>query len=121
MARILVVEDNLVNMNLVVFLLNKMEHIVLQAMDGEQAVKFAHELMPDLILMDMQLPGTDGLTAVLQLKADQATSHIKIIALTAFAMPGDEEKFKGAGCDAYLSKPIRYQDFFALISATLSI
>lgn len=120
MARILVVEDNPVNMNLVVFLLNKLEHEVLQAMDGEQGVKLAREFAPDLILMDMQLPGTDGLTAVRQLKANQATAHIKIIALTAFAMAGDEEKFKEAGCDAYLSKPIRYQDFFALISATLS-
>lgn len=120
MARILVVEDNPVNMNLVVFLLNKLSHEVLQATDGEQGVQLAREHLPDLILMDMQLPGTDGLSAVRILKADTTTSQIKIIALTAFAMPGDEEKFKHAGCDGYLSKPIRYQDFFGLVNATLN-
>lgn len=119
MARVLVVEDNPVNMNLVVFLLKKLEHEILQATDGEQGVLLASEYLPELILMDMQLPGTDGLTAVGMLKSNPSTAHIKIIALTAFAMAGDEEKFKAAGCDGYLSKPIRYQDFFVLLNDIL--
>ncbi|MCH8618327.1 response regulator [Undibacterium sp. TS12] len=119
MARILIIEDNPVNMKLAAFLLQNAGHEVLQAVDAEQGMQVAHDMLPDLILMDMQLPGIDGITATRQLKTDAATAQIKIIALTAFAMSGDEERFRAAGCDAYMAKPIRYQAFLSLVDAML--
>ncbi|MFZ6654947.1 response regulator [Undibacterium sp. TJN19] len=119
MARVLIIEDNPVNMRLAAFLLQNAGHEVLQAVDAEIGIQCAQKQLPDLILMDMQLPGIDGLTATRQLKADNATANIKIVALTAFAMTGDEERFRAAGCDAYLAKPIRYQEFLSLVTAIL--
>lgn len=115
MARILVIEDNAANMKLVVFLLEKAGHEVLQARDAEEGLRLARERLPQLILMDVQLPGMDGLAATRLLKADAATRQIKVVALTALAMSGDREKIEAAGCDGYIAKPIRYQEFLRVV------
>jgi len=115
MARILIIEDNPTNMKLVVFLLEKEGHEVLQATDAEEGISVARDRLPELILMDVQLPGMDGLAATRLLKGDAATCGIKIVALTAFAMTGDREKIKTAGCDGYIAKPIRYQEFLKVV------
>lgn len=115
MARILVVEDNAVNMRLTVTLLQREGHEVLEAVDAEEGTSLARERLPKLILMDVQLPGMDGLTATRLLKADAVTRGIKIVALTALAMSGDRERVAAAGCDGYISKPIRYQEFLRVV------
>lgn len=120
MALILVIEDNAANLKLVVFLLEKAGHETLQARDAEDGIRLAHERQPALILMDVQLPGMDGLAATRLLKADAATRQIKVVALTALVMAGDREKIEAAGCDAYIAKPIRYQEFLKLIG-TLAV
>lgn len=115
-ARILVVEDNAANMKLAVYLLETAGHEVLQAADAEEGVRLARERQPTLILMDVQLPGMDGLVATRLLKGDLTTRAIKILALTALAMGGDKEKIRAAGCDGYLAKPIRYREFLARVA-----
>lgn len=115
MARILMVEDNPASMKLAVFLLENAEHEVLQAIDAEEAIRLAQDRHPQLILMDVQLPGMDGLAATRLLKGDAATRDIKIIALTALAMSGDREKIEAAGCDGYIAKPFRYQEFMKVV------
>ena len=120
MARILVIEDNAANMKLAVFLLEKAGHETLQARDAEEGLCLAHERHPELILMDVQLPGMDGLTATRQLKGDAATRDIKVVALTAFAMDGDREKIEAAGCNGYIAKPIRYQEFLKTVEDMLA-
>lgn len=120
MTRILVIEDNPANMKLAVLLLNNSGYEILQAEDAEEGIRLARAQLPDLILMDVQLPGMDGLEATRQLKADVATRHIKILALTAFAMTGDREKIEAAGCDGYISKPIHYQDFLKDVAAKVA-
>jgi two-component system cell cycle response regulator DivK len=119
MACILVIEDNPSNMKLAVFLLEKEGYEVVRAIDAEEGIRIARQRLPDLILMDVQLPGMDGLTATRLLKADASTRHIKIIALTAFAMRGDQEKIQAAGCDAYIAKPIRYKEFLKAVAQSL--
>ncbi len=119
MATILVVEDNPTNMTLSVFLIEKAGHSVLTATDAESGLALARANHPDLILMDIQLPGIDGLTAISLLKRDEATSKIPVIALTALAMKGDEERIRAAGCDGYIAKPMRYKEFLASIEAQL--
>lgn len=119
MAKILIVEDNVQNMKLAAFLLNSAGHVVIQASHALGGIAIAQEHMPDLILMDIQLPGMDGLTATQLLKKDPATRGIKIYALTAFAMKGDEERIYAAGCDGYIAKPIRYQSFLETVVAAL--
>jgi two-component system cell cycle response regulator DivK len=121
MAKVLVVEDNPANMKLVTFLLQSAGHAVLSATDAEVGLTMARGEQPDLILMDIQLPGMDGLEATLLLKRDDATSAIPVIALTALAMKGDEERIRAAGCDGYIAKPMRYQEFLATIAAQLSL
>ena len=120
MAKVLVVEDNGANMRLALLLLTSVGHTVLQATSGEGALTSARNERPDLILMDIQLPGMDGLEAIAQLKRDEATRDIPMIALTALAMKGDEERIRAAGCDGYIAKPIRYQEFLAVIAAELA-
>ena len=117
MARILIIEDNAANMKLGVLLLETAGHTVITATDAEAGLTLARAERPDLILMDIQLPGMDGLEATTQLKQDEATRAIPVIALTALAMKGDEERIRAAGCDGYIAKPMRYQDFLATISA----
>ena len=120
MAKVLIVEDNSANMTLAVFLLQSAGHAVLTARDAEAGLTLARDEQPDLILMDIQLPGMDGLQATALLKRDDATRAIPVIALTALAMKGDEERIRAAGCDGYIAKPMRYQEFLATIAAQLT-
>ncbi|WIM04938.1 MAG: response regulator [Candidatus Nitricoxidivorans perseverans] len=113
MSLILIVEDNPTNMKFAVTVLESAGHRVLQATDAATGIRIAHESPPDLIFMDIQLPVMDGLEASRRLKADPATRHIPIYALTAFAMAGDEERVRAAGCDGYLPKPVSYKDLLA--------
>ncbi|MES2071656.1 MAG: response regulator [Pseudomonadota bacterium] len=119
MMKVLVVEDNEANMKLAVIVLESGGYQVVQAVDGAQGIDQARRELPDLILMDIQLPGTDGLTATRILKADVATSHIPIIALTAYAMKGDDERMFAAGCDGYITKPIHYPELLAQVARHL--
>lgn len=120
MARILVVEDNADNMVLTVLLLESVGHTVLPAIDAEAGLAIARAERPDLILMDIQLPGIDGLQATALLKLDPVTRVIPVIALTALAMKGDEERIRAAGCDGYIAKPISIQEFLATITALVA-
>lgn len=117
MSRILIVEDNPANMNFAVTVLENAGHQALQAENAITGIRLAREGLPDLIFMDIQLPGMDGLEASRLLKADEATRHIPIYALTAFAMKGDEEHILAAGCDGYLAKPVSYKDLLATVAA----
>ena len=119
MAKVLIVEDNAANMTLAVFLCQSAGHTVFSATDAEAGLKLARGEQPNLILMDIQLPGMDGLEATLLLKRDASTRSIPVIALTALAMKGDEEKIRAAGCDAYIAKPMRYQEFLTTIASYL--
>ncbi len=119
MATILVVEDNAANMKLAVFLLESAGHRVLSAATAETGLAMARADQPALILMDIQLPGMDGLEATTRLKAGTATRHIPVIALTALAMKGDQARTRAAGCDDYIAKPLRYQEFLAKVTARL--
>ncbi len=103
---ILVVDDNPTNLKLVSFLLTANGHAVRTAGNADEALAAVHQCTPELILMDVQLPGMDGLALTRQLKADPATRGCFIVAFTAYAMKGDEERAIAAGCDAYLTKPI---------------
>jgi CheY-like chemotaxis protein len=105
-AKILVVDDNPTNLKLVSDVLGFEGHEILQAVDAEAAQAIIAGPLPELVLMDIALPGMDGLALTRQLKADARTRHIRIIALTAFAMKGDEQKALDAGCDGYITKPI---------------
>lgn len=120
MARILVIEDNLANMKLACLLLRNAGHEVLCADDAETGLTLARVDLPDLILMDIQLPGMDGLAATALLKQDPATAAIPVIALTAMAMKADQEKSQVAGCDAYIAKPLRYQELYQAIDGLLT-
>ena len=120
MAKVLIVEDNPANMTLATFLLESAGHTVLSATDAEAGLTLARDEQPDLILMDIQLPGMDGLEATALLKQDDATRAIPVIALTALAMKGDEERIRAAGCDGYIAKPLAYKDFLAVISTQLA-
>jgi two-component system cell cycle response regulator DivK len=120
MAIVLVVEDNPANMKLATFLLQSAGHTVLSATDAEVGLTLARGEQPNLILMDIQLPGMDGLEATALLKRDETTCAIPVIALTALAMKGDEERIRAAGCDGYIAKPMRYQEFLATITAQLA-
>jgi two-component system cell cycle response regulator DivK len=115
MANVLVVEDNAANLALAVFLLNSAGHTVVTATTAEAGLTLARAGQPDLILMDIQLPGMDGLDATALLKAEESTRAIPIIALTALAMKGDEQRIRDAGCDGYIAKPISYRDFLNTI------
>ena len=120
MARILIVEDNVANMKLAKLLLTHAGHSVLVAVDAESGLAIARADHPDLILMDIQLPDMDGLAATALLKKNPATAAIPIIALTALAMKVDRDKSREAGCDAYIARPLRYQELYASIDSLLS-
>ena len=119
MARVLVIEDNPTNLKLATFLLQSAGHTVLSAADAEAGLMLARGEQPNLILMDIQLPGMDGLEATALLKQDNTTCAIPVIALTALAMKGDEERIRAAGCDGYIAKPLAYREFLAIVSAQL--
>ena len=118
-TKILIVEDNENNRSLFRDILTFHGYEVSVAVDGQEGVTLARELMPDLILMDIQMPRMDGKTAGGMLKGDPATSGLKIIALTSFAMQGDQEKFLAAGFDGYLSKPINTLELPGLVKQWL--
>lgn len=118
--RVLVVEDNPSNLKLVVFLLEKEGFLVKQATDAQHGIQISKEWKPDLILMDIQMPGMDGLTATRLLKDNPETAEIRIVALTALAMPGDRERASAAGCDGYITKPIHYQEFLETVKRVLA-
>lgn len=107
-------------MRLVVFLLQSAGHSVLMARDAEAGLTLAREERPDLILIDIQLPGMDGLEATRILKGSEVTAAIPVIALTALAMKGDEERIRAAGCDSYIAKPMAYPDFLAAVAGQLT-
>jgi two-component system cell cycle response regulator DivK len=119
-ATILIVEDNPANMSLAVFLLQSVGHTVLTATDAEAGLTLARTERPRLILMDIQLPGIDGLEAIGLLKKDASTRAIPVIALTALAMKGDEERIRASGCEGYIAKPMRYKEFLATVEAQLA-
>ena len=114
-SRILVVDDNLTNLKLACDVLEWAGYEVAAARDAEEAVEIIAQSPPALILMDIGLPGMDGLTLTRQLKAAEATRQIRVIALTAFAMKGDEERIREGGCEAYLSKPISVGKFIETV------
>jgi two-component system cell cycle response regulator DivK len=118
-ATVLIVEDNPANMTLATFLVQSAGHAVISATDAEAGLTLARAEQPGLILMDIQLPGMDGLEATRQLKRDAVTRAIPVFALTALAMKGDEERIRAAGCDGYIAKPLAYRDLFAILSAQL--
>jgi two-component system cell cycle response regulator DivK len=121
MARILIVEDNADNMFLTVMLLQSAGHTVLSAPDAEVGLTLARAELPDLILMDIQLPGMDGLEATALLKRDNLTRAIPVVALTALAMKGDEERIRAAGCDGYIAKPMGIHEFLTTVAAHLAV
>ena len=121
MSKILIVEDNAANMKLAMVVLSSAGHSVLSATDAETGLTLARSEQPQLILMDIHLPGMDGLAAIALLKNDDATRAIPVLVLTALAMKGDEERIRAAGCDGYIAKPMRYQEFLATVAAQLAL
>jgi CheY-like chemotaxis protein len=116
---ILIIDDNLTNLKLIKAVLTFSGHSVLTAVDGEEALQVLSSCTPKLILMDLQLPGIDGLELTRRIKADTALNGIPIIALTAYAMKGDEEKVRSAGCDGYITKPINTRTLPQLVDSIL--
>ena len=113
--KILIVEDNELNMKLFHDLLESKGYDILQTRDGMEALKMARAHMPDLILMDIQLPEVSGLEVTKWLKEDDNLKRIPVVAVTAFAMKGDEEKIREGGCEDYISKPISVNHFMEVI------
>jgi CheY-like chemotaxis protein len=116
---ILIVDDNAVNLRLARTVLAGEGYEVRTAADADEALSVLQAFRPRLILMDMQMPGMDGFELTRRLKADPATKEIIVLALTAYAMKGDEERAREAGCDGYVSKPIDTRALPALIARTL--
>jgi two-component system, cell cycle response regulator DivK len=119
-SRILLVEDNIDNLELVRFLLIRSGYQVLDANDGQMGMDIARRELPDLILMDLSLPGVDGWTAARELKADPKTASIPLLALTAHTLPGDRSKALESGFNGYISKPINLQSFADDIARALN-
>ena len=117
--KILIVEDNELNMKLFHDLLEVHGYTTLQTKDGREALQLAREHRPDLILMDIQLPEVSGLEVTKWIKADDELKSIPVIAVTAFAMKGDEEKIRSGGCEAYIAKPISVNSFLETIQNVL--
>ena len=120
MAKVLIIEDNAANMTLATFLLQWAGYSLLSATDAEAGLTLARDERPDLILMDIQLPGMDGLQATRLLKRDEATRAIPVVAVTVLAMKGDEERIRAAGCDGYIAKPMHYNEVLATIADQLA-
>ena len=120
MAKILLVEDNEMNRDMLSRRLERKGYVVVMALDGQQGVDMAASVAPDLILMDMSLPVVDGWEATRRIKADERTRKIPVIALTAHAMQGDEEKAKAAGCDDYDTKPVELARLLEKVQAQLA-
>lgn len=118
--QVLIVEDNELNMKLFNDLLEANGYLTIQTRSGVEAVDLARRHRPDLILMDIQLPEVSGLQVIRWIKDDDDLKHIPVIAITAFAMKGDEEKIRQGGCDSYLSKPISVVKFLETVRAYLA-
>jgi two-component system cell cycle response regulator DivK len=118
--RVLIVEDNELNMKLFNDLLEAHGYTTLQTRDGVEALQMAREHRPDLILMDIQLPEVSGLEVTKWIKEDEDLRTIPVIAVTAFAMKGDEEKIREGGCEAYIAKPISVMSFLSTVDQFLS-
>ncbi|MDJ0894312.1 MAG: response regulator [Alphaproteobacteria bacterium] len=116
---ILIVEDNDLNMKLFNDVLEAQGYTILQSKDGMEALKMAREHLPDLILMDIQLPEVSGLEVTKWIKEDDRLREIPVIAVTAFAMKGDEEKIREGGCEAYIPKPISVSMFIQTVESFL--
>ena len=114
---ILIVEDNELNMKLFNDLLEAKWYSVVQTKNGMEALELAREHKPDLILMDIQLPEVSGLEVTKWIKEDETIAHIPVIAVTAFAMKGDEERIRQGGCEAYISKPISVASFLQTVQS----
>ena len=110
-ARVLIIDDNHATLDLAAFALNAAAFAVESAVDAAGALLQVRLFKPDLILMDIQMPGMDGLELTRRLKADASTRHIVVVAFTAFAMSGDEAKMRAAGCDGYIAKPFDVASF----------
>ena len=115
--KILVIEDNALNMKLVVTLLRLSQFEIIEAKDAEDGLKLAHIHRPNLILMDIQLPGMSGLQATQVIKKDAELKDVPVVALTSYVMEGDKDKIINAGCDGYIPKPIDTRHFLETISA----
>lgn len=109
-GRILIIEDNAINMRLAKLLVRGAGHTAIEAIDAESGLLLARSELPDVILMDVQLPGMDGFAATAILKHDPLTASIPVIALTAMATARDEDRARDAGCDAYISKPLKVHE-----------
>ncbi len=120
MKKILVVEDNEKNMYLISYIIEHMGHVPVKATTGEEGVAKAISEQPDLILMDIQLPGIDGLEAIKRIRAAETNVSIPIIAITSHAMTGDRERLLAAGCNGYLEKPINPQTIMADLNVYLA-
>jgi len=118
--KILIVEDNELNMKLFHDLLEVHGYETIQTKDGREALGLAREHRPDLILMDIQLPEVSGLEVTKWIKDDESLRTIPVIAVTAFAMKGDEEKIRNGGCEAYIAKPISVSTFLQTIEKVLN-
>lgn len=117
--KILIVEDNPQNMRLIEMLLRDKGYTLLKATDGDEALDVALRELPDLIIMDIHLPKLSGLEVTKKLRETPVSSHIPIIAITAYAMKGDKERVIEAGCDAYVSKPIDTRELPGVIAEML--
>ena len=117
--RVLIVEDNVDNFELVRFLLERAGYEVLSAANGVEGVEAAKREQPDLVLMDLSMPEMDGWKATARMKSEETTRHIPVLALTAHTLPGDRKRAIDAGCDGYISKPINVASFDKLV-ATLA-
>ncbi len=117
---VMVVEDNDLNMKLFHDLLEAHGYNILQTKDGMEALKLAREHRPDLILMDIQLPEVSGLEVTKWIKEDDSLKSIPVVAVTAFAMKGDEEKIREGGCEAYIAKPISVTNFLQTVARFLN-
>ena len=119
MAKILVVDDDVRNLRLAVTALEQAGYEVLSAQGGAEGIEAALAHAPDLVLMDVQMPGMDGISALRRLRAEPRTAALKVVALTALAMKGDRERLLAEGFDGYLEKPIRFKEFLASVAALL--
>ena len=120
MKKVLVVEDNEKNLYLITFILEKMGHRVIAARTGEEGIDLALREQPDLVLMDIQLPGINGLETTQRIRAAEKGAGVPIIALTSYALVGDREQVLKAGCTGYIEKPINPETIMAEINSYLS-
>lgn len=117
--RIVLVEDNVMSRRLAQFLLKSEGYIVYEATNGKEALELVKAHLPDLVLMDLQLPELDGFSTTRMLKQDATTKDIPVVALTAYAMKGDAERASEAGCDGYITKPIDKKEFLEIVARYL--